>query len=191
MIQSVQSSYTAQSIQSPQRVNAEKNDGMDQSSGDTVSLSPEGMVASFFNQLGVEYTPGKAITLDDLEAGLERKSAELRDKVSSLFLENGISTEPPVELTSDSEGNVRVKGDHLDKDKIEQLFADNPDLANDFRGVSGLSSLVQGGKEYVEFAKAYDVDPQAAVAKYGHLFDALKDDEFSMVFGAAQSDDVA
>lgn len=192
MIQSVQSGYAAQSIQQTQKREEETSVQSPQSSGDQVTLSPEAMIASFFTGMGVDYTPGqKSISLEDLEAGLKKKTTEFQDRVNTLFLENGISTDPPVELTSDSEGNIRVKGDHPDKEKIEQLFEDNPELANDFRGISGLSSLVKAGKEYVEFAKEYEKDPQAAVAKYSHLFDALKDEEFSMIFGGAQSDDVA
>ncbi|WP_419778438.1 hypothetical protein [Maridesulfovibrio sp.] len=78
---------------------------------------------------------------------------------------------------------MRVKGDHPDKDKIEQLFQDDPDLSNDFRGISALSSLVEAGKEYLEFAKAYEKDPYEAVARFGHLFNGMNNEEFSMIIG--------
>lgn len=155
--------------------------------GDTALFSSEAaMISSMFADLGVDYSPGRGVTLDQLEAGLGRTQNEFEDRATVLFLENGITLEPPVELTTDSLGAVRVKGDHPDKERIEQLFADNPDLANDFRKVGGLTGLVEAGNEYLEFSKAYAKDPYAAVARYGHLFDAINDAPFSLILGATK-----
>lgn len=186
MINSVTSAYQTQAVSSVQREPEQVHSQQREQSGDRVTLTPEGMIASFFTGMGIDYTPGQSITLDDFKGGLERTSAKLKDDVNTMFLENGISLSPPVELTTDWEGSVRVKGDHPEKEKIEQLFQDNSNLSNDFRGVSGLSSLVKAAEEHLEFAKEYEKDPYAAVAKYSHLFDALKREEFSMVFGAKE-----
>lgn len=185
MIHAVGSSYQAEaidtSITAPQPPAATQ--GVPKS-GDTVDLSDKGkMVAAFFADLGVEYQPGKAITLDDLEAGLRKTEKQFRDDTATLFLENGIPLDPPVELTSDSEGSVRVNGDHPYKQQIEQLFEENPELSNDFRKTSALSSMVEAGREYIEFSREYAKDPYAAVAKYGHLFDKMQDAPFSLAIG--------
>lgn len=192
MISSVTSAYSTQAVGSVQNSQQQAQAQPREQAGDKVSLSePSKLVSTYFTDLGIEYTPGQPITLSDLKGGLERSTAKLQDDVNALFLENGISLSPPVELTTDGEGSVRVKGDHPEKAKIEQLFADNPELSNDFRGVSGLSALVESGEEYIKFAAEYDKDPYAAVAKYSHFFDALKKDEFSMMFGATEEQEAS
>lgn len=152
--------------------------------GDSVSLSnPAAMMADFFSGLHIQYTPGKAITLDDMESGLESLKRDFKDKTTTAFLENGIPLDPPVELTSDGEGKVRVKGDHPNKTQIEQLFENKPELRDDFAATSTLGSMVEAGREYIEFSKEYAKDPYAAVAKYGHMFDGMKDEPFSILIG--------
>jgi len=183
MIESVQGGYQAQAVGSYART-SDTGATQSVSTGDSVSLSDSGkLMAMFFSGLGVDYSPGSSVSLADLEAGLERKQERLESDIATKFLENGISLSPEVELTTDGAGRVRVQGDHPQKQRIEALFEDNPELANDFRAVSGLSSLVEAGKEYVDFAAMYEKDPYGAVAKYGHLFDGLDDEAFSLTVG--------
>lgn len=193
MIHSVASCYATSAATSTQQARKQEPSAQPrQPSGDTVSLSDSSqLMARFFAGMGIDFTPGKAITLDDMKAGLDKIRTSFENRANRLFLQNGIGTNPPAELTSDSEGNVCVKGDHPQKAKIEQLFADHPDLANDFRGVSGLSSFIKAGEEHVEFAAEYARNPYAAVAQYSHLFDSLKDAPFSMVLGGAKAGEQA
>ncbi len=44
----------------------------------------------------------------------------------------GVDTSLPIKLASDGEGGVLVTNDHPDKDKIEAMFNDNPDLQQGF-----------------------------------------------------------
>jgi len=44
----------------------------------------------------------------------------------------GVDTSIPIKLKSDGEGGVIVTNDHPDKNKIEALFKDNPDLQQGF-----------------------------------------------------------
>jgi hypothetical protein len=44
----------------------------------------------------------------------------------------GVDTNLPIKLSNDGEGGVVVTNDHPDKDKIEALFNDNPDLQQGF-----------------------------------------------------------
>jgi len=74
-----------------------------------------------------------------------------------------------VSLRSDAFGNVRVAGEHPEKEKIEAVFRDNPDTANRFRQISALSSLMRAAKESIAFQKAYAEDPEAAVRQYSYL----------------------
>lgn len=191
MIESVQGGYQAQAVQryspSSGAVSAQSV-----STGDSVSLSGSGrLLSSFFSGLGVEFAPGCGVSLSDLESGLERKQEQLEDDIAALFLENGISRPPEVELTTDGEGGVRVQGGHPQKKQIEALFADDPELSSDFRAVSGLSSLVEASGEYVDFAALYQQDPYAAVARYGHLFNGEGDEAFSLTIGESAAGEKA
>ncbi|WP_421903245.1 hypothetical protein [Maridesulfovibrio sp.] len=192
MINSVQSTYATQSVNEVQQSRTKaQNIQQDQQSGDKVTISDSAKtlasIGSFFSDMNIPYTPGQSISLDDLKTGLETSTKKFQDDVNVLFLQNDISTDPPVELTTDHSGNVRVKGDHPQKEKIEQLFQDNPDLANDFRGISGLNSLVEAGEEYLGFAKAYEKNPYEAVAKYSHIFNGMNVEQFSMLIGGDAS----
>ncbi len=142
-------------------------------------------VSNFFTQLGVDYSPGTAISLDDLKEALRQSEQAARDETDALLRENGISLTPPVELTTGQDGTVKVKGDHPQKEEIEQLMADNPEVSNNFRKASALSALVEAGEEHLEFSKAYAQDPYAAVAEYSHLFGRFQaeSEAFSMIFG--------
>ncbi|HAS89241.1 MAG TPA: hypothetical protein DCS48_08035, partial [Desulfovibrio sp.] len=192
MINSLQSAYASQSVNEvlASRPKAQANQH-EQQSGDKITISDSAKklasIGSFFSDMNIPYTPGQSISLDDLKTGLENSTKKFQDAVSVLFLENNISIDPPVELVADHSGNVRVKGDHPQKEKIEQLFQDNPDLANDFIGISGLDNLVEAGEEYLKFAKAYAKDPQKAVAQYGHIFSGMNVDQFSMIIGGDNS----
>ncbi|ACS81236.1 hypothetical protein [Maridesulfovibrio salexigens] len=192
MINSVQSAYATQSVDEVLQSRARTQPtSQERQSGDKVTISDSAKmlasIDSFFSDMNIPYTPGQSISLDDLKTGLETSTKKFQDDVNVLFLQNDISTDPPVELTTDGYGNVRVMGDHPQKDKIEQLFEDNPDLANDFRGISGLNSLVEAGEEYLEFAKAYEKNPYEAVAKYSHIFSGMDIEEFSMTVGGDNS----
>ena len=187
MINSIQPGSQAYQVESSTRSREQAAPVNPSSSGDRVELSDASqLMSSFFEGMGVQCTSGNCVTSGDLKAALEQGSETFGSRVSELFLENGISLDPPVELTTDGSGYVRVKGDHPQKEEIEQLFADNPDLANEFRGISALSSLVEAAAEYEEFAKLYEQDPYAAMARYAHLFNDLPKEDFSLVVGEEQ-----
>ena len=184
MIESVQGGYQAQAVRNYSRTtNVEAVRSSAQ--GDSVSLSDAGkLLSSFFSGFGIDNPDGGTITVDEAEAALERKRDKLEDDVNALFLENGVSLSPEIKLTTDGAGQVRVQGDHPQKDEIEALFEDNPELANDFRAVSGLASHVEAAREHMDFAALYRQDPETAVARYGRLFDGTEDDgEFVLTIG--------
>lgn len=185
MINSIQSGYQAQAVDPVQRERerADATENQHKPQGDKVTLSLKGkLVSSFFADMGVDYTPGKNVSLEEIEAGLEERREQLENDIFALFKQNNISTNPPVELISDENGKIRVKGDHPQKEEIEKLFEANPKLANDFKGVSAQTKFVEAAKLHEKFAEEYDKDPKAAEAKYRGLFDALKRKEFSMIF---------
>lgn len=185
MIESLQGGYRTQAINTYTTQSARRPDGVRETdSGDSVSISGQGrLMSDFFSGLGVEFTPGKPLTLDDLEAGLDRKQAALEDGIQTLFLQNGIATTPPVELTTDADGDIRVSGDHPRKKDIEALFRDNPELANDFRGVSMLSTLVESGRELASSSG----DPHGAVAQYLQQFSGQPGGDYTLTIDGGLS----
>lgn len=189
MIESLQGGYQTQAITYTAQGSRAREQAQPVSSGDTVSLSESGrLMSDFFAGIGVDHSSGGAISLEDLTDGLARKRQALEDGINTMFLENDIATDPPVNLTTDGAGRVRVQGEHPQKAEIEELFKDNPELSDAFRNVSGLSSLVAACKEYTEFAAMYAQDPYAAVAQYGHLFDNLANNEFSLTIDGTKAD---
>lgn len=100
----------------------------------------------------------------------QAKFAAFGDELGNKFRAAGIDTSVPVDLRVDADGRIGVSGSHPDKDKIEALFAEDPEFANRFRGISAASGLLKAAEDHVEFAAAYQQDPEAAIEQYSHLF---------------------
>lgn len=139
---------------------------------DTVEISREGRLASLLaggaeSLLGIDAGADGAISLDEMTTRLEEITADLQTTLGNRFRAAGIDTSQPIDLEVDATGAVRVANDHPDKDKIEAMFADDPDLANAFRGVLALQETVSAAERHLAFAEAYAEDPEAAVAQFG------------------------
>ena len=129
---------------------------------DRVEISPQGRLAAVAQTY-----------LNSVEAGLrnfQENSAAFRDELSNRFRDAGIDTSQPVDLVVDSRGNVRTAGDHPDKDRIEALFAEDAELANEFRQLSATAELKKAVEEHLEFARAYEQSPKTAIAQFAHMF---------------------
>ncbi|MCE5269976.1 hypothetical protein LLH00_01675 [bacterium] len=113
---------------------------------------------------------------------LKEKSTALKEDLDELFQRAGIDTSTEISLTTGYDGSVLVSGEHPDKAKIEKLFADNPELANRFREVSGMASMIRACQEGIAFQKAYAQDPEAAVAQYSYLFNDNYQPQFNMSY---------
>ena len=139
---------------------------------DPIEISPQGRLASILASgteglIGVAPQADGSVHLEDMMARLSEISTDLQGVLGNKFRTAGIDTSKPIDLETDSHGNVRVANDHPDKEKIEQIFADDPALANDFRGVQSLQSLVSAAEKHLEFIEAYAADPEGAVAQFG------------------------
>ncbi|BCS90055.1 hypothetical protein [Pseudodesulfovibrio sediminis] len=185
MIQSIGYDMVATPVQSLKNTTqAPATQAQSGTTGDTVTISSEAMAvsktAANLSARGLDSLPAllTAQELDEL-------SEDVQSRITALFLENDISTDPPVELTVDEQGALRVKGEHPNKDKIEQLLANEKELSNDFRQVAATTEIHEAGARHIEFMKAYEQDPEAALIRFSYLFDGRPDGEpFSMVIGA-------
>ncbi len=133
---------------------------------DIVDLSPVGLFKSLFGDELVLNRDGGV----NLTKSFEAATAAFNDRLGNLFRAAGIDTARPIDLRSDSQGRIRVTNDHPDKAKVEALFAEGPELANQFRGLSGMAALLRAVEQHAEFARAYEADLEAALRRYGHLF---------------------
>lgn len=144
---------------------------------DQVSISSGGRLLSNLPPLfSEEIEADGVITVDEMRDFFREKSAAFESEVRRRLNAIGVDATQTLDLTTDSEGKVRVVGDNPDKEKIEAMFADNPELANDFRQVSSTGSFIKACEAHVAFAADYAKDPKAAVAKHWHLFSGLKDE---------------
>lgn len=156
---------------------ASDNTGNSTSAGqsDQVSLSSAGRLLSQMPPLfSEEIEADGCISIDEMRQFFQEKSAQFQAEVNNRLLAAGVGITQPLDLTTDASGNVKVVGDHPQKDQIEAMFADDPELANQFRQISATGSLIKACEAHSEFAADYAVDPKAAVAKHAHLFSALK-----------------
>jgi hypothetical protein len=101
--------------------------------------------------------------------------------LKEIMSERGISSDPPFELGTATDGHVYVKGDHPQKEEIEQIFEDNPELENLFRGISSNHSLMKALDTHIKFSEEYAINQIAAVMKYSYLFDGSNKINVSMV----------
>lgn len=153
----------------------EKNASQNQQ--DEVSISSGGRLLNSLPPLfSEEIEADGAITLDEMRDFFREKAADFQSEVRNRLNAMGVDTTRTLDLTTDSEGKVRVANDHPDKEKIEAMFAEDPELAGDFRQVSATGSLIKACEAHIEFAADYAKDPEAAVAKHWHLFSGFKDE---------------
>lgn len=144
---------------------------------DELSLSREGLLYGLFD---VAPGPDGCIHVDDIRTANEATKADFDGKLSSLLKEAGVDRSEPFTLRTDAMGKVFVEGSHPDKEKIEAIFDNRPELANEFRKISATSSFLHAADEAAPFREAYARDPYAAVQRYSYLFDGSNRAEFGM-----------
>jgi hypothetical protein len=153
---------------------------------DTAEISGSGKALARLgkNDLMTALFPGidtsDGISLDELSGLLREKTSALSGEFETLFQKEGIDTSQEAVLQSDMNGKVIVAGNHPDKARIEELFANDPGLTNRFHEVDALASVIRAGREASQFQKEYAVDPEAAVAKYSYLFSGSYSPAFNL-----------
>jgi hypothetical protein len=136
------------------------------------STKPGGLLENSFEQIfGFQPKVNGVISLKELREHGTRQLQEFNRDLRSMLRENGIDTSLPIELVSEfGTGDTIVKNDHPDKEKIDQLFKENPELSNDFKRISSMLELAEIGEQTSKFHEAYSQNPQQAVAQYAYLF---------------------
>ena len=112
----------------------------------------------------------------------------LNSLLSDLYSENGLPSDPPVELKySEAENRIKVYGNRNDTQRIEELINEDADLKEYARSFLAISSHAAGIQESLEFQEEYrrSNGSDAVIRKYSHLFgDNRKSPEVSYMFGS-------
>ncbi|WP_448204076.1 hypothetical protein [Azospirillum sp. sgz302134] len=130
---------------------------------------------------------GKLCRLENFAGVLKEKTAAFADTLNRRFTLADVDTRIPVQLDVASDGSVTVRGDHPDKAKIERLFAEDKDLANQYREIAGAHAFNAHGKiairyeEELDDAKS-DKEREKIFRKYERLFQRIEAVSGQMTF---------
>jgi hypothetical protein len=87
---------------------------------------------------------------------LARDSAAFAADVNKFFREAGIRVPPNPVLGNDSQGYVQVANDHPDKERIERLFKEKPELQQRYVKISNGSSLLRAAEGHHRMMAEYE-----------------------------------
>ncbi|MHB8068457.1 MAG: hypothetical protein ACYDIC_11220 [Desulfobaccales bacterium] len=148
----------------------------DAAGGDMVQVSSAGRLAA-------------SGLLDSLilptEDNVRQLSAGLSQDLGNLLANAGISAHPPIEFGVSSTGEIQVKGDRPDKDKILAVINGSDQVQEEIRTTAAISSQTAGIADSLKFQKEYlaSNDPESVVAKYSYLFNSsARSHDISLMF---------
>jgi hypothetical protein len=120
------------------------------------------------------------------EENVRRLSAALSEDLGNFLNESGISAQPPIEIGIDwNSGNIQVKGDRADSEKIESLINGNEKIKGQIRDLEAISSHAAAMADSLKFQEEYlaSSNPESVVAKYSYLFSSHRQsDSISLLF---------
>jgi hypothetical protein len=147
------------------RIDGCSNGGANDAGNDAVLISAKGRAAS------------SRLLSEDLilptEANVRSLSATLSGDLGRFFSESGVSSEPPIKMDVDwNTGNIGVKGDRADKEKIQDLINGNEAIKEEIRNLAAIGSHAAGMADSLKFEEEYlaSSNPESVVAKYSSLF---------------------
>lgn len=143
-------------------------------SGDELSISPLAQMLSgdelMESMLGVT-AENDRINIEDVARVQQQRIADFQRRMATALKKAGIDVSDPIRLQVDASGSVIVTNEHPCEEEIEALIQRDDALSNNFRHISAVGSLLEAAREAANFQQEYDLDPLAAVRRYGYLFD--------------------
>ncbi|MBP8649518.1 MAG: hypothetical protein WAP34_03600 [Desulfomonilia bacterium] len=109
-------------------------------------------------------------TFREIELHTRRFLSKFNSDFRSLLREKGVGLDTPIELGHASDGSVMVTNDHPHRNAIEAIFAERPELRNEYTKITSMLTLVEHARKAGAFHQAYREDPRAAAARYASLF---------------------
>jgi hypothetical protein len=156
--------FTPSQSSPPSTIAAEDTTGTD-----TVNISSEAnhkLSVSPFSSTG-----STTISFADIEKSLADTTSYVEDRLRSLYSKLGISSSSKMDISVGYDGSILVKGESPAAESLAQKINADDELSNSIRKMSADASLLEAAKEHEEFAAAYAKNPQAALERYGYLFD--------------------
>lgn len=98
---------------------------------DTVDANASAVAAAYAHRMEPD---------EEFAARVDRETQKLADTLMERLRKKHIPTDEPLRLRVDSSGTVHAEGPF--KDKIEKLFAEDPELTKQFKDMAGLNALV-------------------------------------------------
>lgn len=110
---------------------------------------------------------------------VREETADLAADLDRRLRASGIDTGIPVTLTVRGNGTIGVAGDHPQRQAIERLFADDPELANRYRKVAGDNHMIATAQLASRFHQAWydckdDEEREKVWLRYRGLFNRLQ-----------------
>ena len=149
------------------KVSVDGQDSTRESTGgtDTVQVSAKGQALAPASCLGSIVLP--------TDENVKKEAASLSKELDQFFSSEGISSQPPVEMSVDwSTGTIQIKGNRADSRQIQESINGNKKLSADIRNLAALSSQTAATDRSLKFELEYmsSNDPNGVVAKYSSLF---------------------
>lgn len=134
---------------------------------------------------------GQVVRAEDLSKVADMALDDVRQKLDQAFALQNISNTPPIGLSFGPTGNL-VVGEHPQKAKIEALFGENADLANEVRTAYALKDNAMTWEKASLHTTARDQASQLKGAEAGEgvteLFLAMGDEEADLKYGPSGLD---
>ncbi len=99
---------------------------------------------------------GRAPAMDLDPRRLTEETAALGKDLTSRLRALGVDTSIPIDLEIAGDGSIRVRGDHPNKARIEELFAADKELANRYRMIAARQTLLAIVRIAAEFHARWD-----------------------------------
>ena len=136
---------------------------------DTVSISNEAMSASLRSKMNpLRNFPS---TLEEISESLKDDTAYVEKALRNIYEKHRISEDTEFKISSGGDGSIIVSGDNQKADEVAEAINNDPELSNTIRRMSANTSLLNAIKVHMEFSKAYEEDPEAAVREFAYLFE--------------------
>ncbi len=128
---------------------------------------------------GVE-SVNNEVQLTDIQESMEQDLQSIQYMLDLALNEAGINKNPSFNINSSESGILYIDSEHPDKESIEKILNENPNIRETYKRVSMNSSLIASCKRQKVFNTAYEIDPISAVRKFDYLFENNPCDVFTI-----------
>jgi len=99
--------------------------------------------------------------LAELQRHAQALLAGFKESIGQLLADRGVDTSHEIRFESDSNGKLKLVGDHPERDKIEEILSDNPDLSARFEELAAAfrqsQAVLSGSDEAGLAAKTFSL----------------------------------